>query len=54
MSNFKIVGVIYINRADNGDAHQLVGVGKSLGSRTWTGYIPTVSLVSCNSFSVAV
>ncbi|XP_058726729.1 uncharacterized protein LOC131598113 [Vicia villosa] len=54
LSSFNSVGIMFINRAENVEAHQLVGIGRSIGSRTWTGHIPNLCPVICNSLSVSV
>ncbi|XP_058724687.1 uncharacterized protein LOC131596129 [Vicia villosa] len=47
LRSFKFASVVFISRAFNCDAHNLVGLGKRLGSRTWLGLPP-----NCNSISV--
>lgn len=41
--------LMYINCDRNVDAHQMVEIGKSLGSRTWIRHIPKLDGSSCIS-----
>lgn len=43
LSNFKFFAVMYLSRACNVDAHQLVHVGKRLGSLSWEGSFPDIA-----------
>ncbi|XP_058778794.1 uncharacterized protein LOC131652829 [Vicia villosa] len=46
---FRNVTVSFVGRSGNVDAHHMVGVGRTLGNKTWIGCIPTVaSGPSCN------
>lgn len=42
MNKFEFVSVIFIRRILNVGAHNLVGLGRSLGSRIWLDFIPIV------------
>ncbi|CAI8584877.1 unnamed protein product [Vicia faba] len=40
LSSFNFASVMFIPRTSNADAHNLVGIGKRTGSRTWLGFYP--------------
>lgn len=48
-SRFSDVSIMFIIRIIIVDAHQLAGIGRTLGSRTWTGHIPNIGPSICNS-----
>ncbi|XP_058726925.1 uncharacterized protein LOC131598327 [Vicia villosa] len=41
-NHFKFSSVMFIGRESNTDAHNMVGIGKLVGSRTWLGVIPLI------------
>lgn len=53
LSGFSNVAVMFKRQTVNSNAHHLVGLGKSLGSRTWNGHIPSVEQYPCNSVPVS-
>ncbi|XP_058732756.1 uncharacterized protein LOC131604327 [Vicia villosa] len=44
------ISIMFIRREFNTDAHNLVQLGKCLGSRCWTGCIPSINADPCNLF----
>lgn len=44
INSFKEVIVTWISRNLNVDAHNLVGIGRMVGSRTWLGCIPLLGI----------
>ncbi|CAK8564017.1 unnamed protein product [Lathyrus sativus] len=51
VKDFNSVILMFISRLCNLDAHHMIGIGKSLGFRTWTSHIPTLSIPPCSVFS---
>lgn len=49
LGNFSDVTLMYVSHDSNVDAHFMVGVGKSLGFKTWIGHIPNLGVLPCNA-----
>lgn len=50
MSLLDVVSMSYIGRQLNVEAHNLVGIAKHVGSRSWLGHVPSLDSNSvCNT-----
>ncbi|XP_058784773.1 uncharacterized protein LOC131659623 [Vicia villosa] len=46
LGSFAVASVMFIKRSCNVEAHSLVGIGNSLGSRTWLGGVPSLDCIA--------
>jgi hypothetical protein len=49
MAAMSTVNVLFVNCSLNSAAHSLVGLSKTVASRTWLGHLPTQSNSTCNA-----